>query len=190
MKYLELKEKVKTNIFTFLDVVKIFPDEKRQTIKIQLHRLAKKGLIKKIKKGVYCFEKEIDEFVLASLLYQPSYISLESSLNYYGIIPDVPQAITSISPITTKTMTNEFGRFCYAKIKPALFFGFSKVKSTNSFFFNMAKKEKALLDYFYLRKIRKIADLRLDLKEINTALYGQYAQIYPGWVQKIRLKNI
>jgi len=189
MKYLELRKKIETNIFRYLEVVKKFEQEKEALIKTQLHRFVKKGLLVKIKKGLYCFDqKQLHEFDLASLLYQPNYISLESALNYYGLIPDVPQSVTSVTVVTTKTIKNKFGRFSYAKIKPSLYFGFKKIKSANSnLFFNLAKKEKALLDYFYLRKIKNLADLRLNLKPVNQSLYQQYCQHYPGWIQKIKL---
>ncbi len=188
MKYLELRKAIQTNVFRYLEVVKKFNQEEA-LIKTQLHRFVKKGLLVKIKRGLYCFDqKQLHEFDLASLLYQPSYISLESALNYYGLIPDVPQSVTSVTVVTTKTIKNQFGRFSYAKIKPSLYFGFKQIKSANSsLFFNLAQKEKALLDYFYLRKIKNLADLRLDLKNINQALYQQYRQNYPQWVQRIKL---
>lgn len=189
MRYLEFREKIKRNIFTFLDVVKYFSYEKPQTVKVQLSRFVKKGLIKKIKRGFYCFDKKgVDEFLLANLLYHPSYISLETALNFYGIIPDVPQTVTSVTLVTTKRITTSFGNFSYNKIKPQLFFGFDKIKSpTGGAFFDIAKKEKALLDYFYERKIDRIEDLRFNLESLDRNFYRQYAENYPRWVKRIRL---
>lgn len=189
MKFLELKEKIPKNIFNFLDVLKYFPGEKPQAVRVQLSRFAKKGLVFKIKKGIYCFEeKEIEEFALANYLYRPSYISLESALNFYGMAPDIPQTVTSVTPTTTKRITNQFGAFSYTKIKPLLFFGFMRVKiEREAGFFALAQKEKALLDYFYLRKIKETDDLRLNLKNLDKSLYQKYAQSYPLWVRKIRL---
>lgn len=189
MKYLELREKITENIFSFLDVVKLFSNSGSQTTKIQLARFAKRGLIKKIKRGLYCFDSEIlDELELANHLYQPSYISLETALNYYGIIPDIPQAVTSVCLTTTKKIHTEFGNFYYAKISLSLFWGFYKTLSPSSgTFFNLARKEKALLDYFYLRRINSTADLRLDLKELDLTRFRKYAKFFPKWVQKIKL---
>ena len=187
MKYVDLQDEIKTNIFTFVDVIKRFSEEDEGSLKVQLGRFVKKGLIIRIKRGLYCFDpKKIDELELASWLYQPSYISLETALNYYGLIPDIPQTVTSVCLTTTKRVHNQFGSFSYAKIKPSLFSGFVKVKSADSdSFFNLAEKEKALLDYFYLRKIKSIADLRLNLKDIDNKRYRQYARSYPEWVRKI-----
>lgn len=188
MKYLELIGKIKNNVFSLADVYKFFGDEEPLVIKIQLHRFAKKKLIKQIKRGLYCFdETKIDEHILAGLLYRPSYISLESALNYYGIIPDVNFETTSISPVTTKKIKTLLGVFSYQKIKKELFFGFITVKVNDNNFY-LAKKEKALLDYFYIRKIRSAADLRLKLDSFDFRLYKKYLKSFPGWLPK--LKNI
>jgi hypothetical protein len=42
MKYLDLRQKIKENLFTVLDAVKFFPQENEQNIKIQLSRFAQK----------------------------------------------------------------------------------------------------------------------------------------------------
>lgn len=188
MKYLELREKIKRNIFNHVDVLKLFPQENPQMTKIQLYRFVKKGLLTKIKRGLYCFKPEnVDEFELANWLYQPSYISLESALNYYGIIPDIPQGVTSVCVTTTKKVSNQFGSFYYLKIKSSLFYGFFKVKSATGFSFNLAKKEKALLDYLYLRKIRSTYGLRLNIKELDRLCYQKYSKDFPSWIQKVKL---
>lgn len=187
MRFLELQKKIKTNIFTISDVVKYFPNENFIALRTQLFRLTKKSLIFRIKRGLYCFNKEkIDELQLANILYFPSYISCESVLNYYGIIPDVPQGVTSITTITSKKIKTIFGNYYYFKINPKLFFGFDIVKTKNDYL-KIAKKEKALLDFFYLRKINKIDDLRLNLKEIDFSLYKKYLKNYPDWIKKIKI---
>jgi len=185
MKYLELQSKIKTNIFTYLDVLKNFADENPTLIKTQLSRFTIKKYITNIKRGWYCFNPlKINELKLANLLYQPSYISLESALNYYGLIPDIPQTVTSLSPTTTKSIKNQFGNFSYTKINQTLFWGYDKITDENIL---IAKKEKALLDYFYIRKINSIADLRLDLKLLDLKAYKKYLRFYPIWVSKIKL---
>ncbi|HLD27035.1 MAG TPA: hypothetical protein VJB63_03705 [Patescibacteria group bacterium] len=192
MKYLDLRKKITHNLFTFLDVVKLFPSEDPQLIKTQLSRFSQKKLITKIKRELYCFDPAlIDEFVLANKLYQPSYISLETALNGYGIIPDIPQSFTSVTTTTTKKINNQFGSFRYIKIKQSLFFGFSSVQSSRApIYYNLALKEKALLDYLYVRKLQNITDLRLNLSEINYTIYHKFARTFPPWVQKIITSKI
>ena len=166
-----------------LDVVKLFPGEKSAAVRTQLYRLTKKGLISPIKRGLYCFDKsKIDELELAGQLYSPSYISLETALNYYGVIPDIPIAVRSVTPITTKKIKTGLGDYYYLKIDSKLFFGFSQMP------YNIAYKEKALLDYFYLRRVRKVSlEARLQLNDWDWKRYHEYAAAFPEWVQEIKL---
>lgn len=181
MTYLELKENL-PEVFTFLDVIKIFPQGKVETVRMQLHRLVKKGQIRSLKRGLYVFSgAQIDELKLAGFLYQPSYISLETALNYHGVMPDIPLEVTSVTTTTTKKIENGFGRFYFQKVKPELFFGYSSTP------FNIATKEKALLDFFYLRNKRNISDLRLNLTGFNHKIYRQYAAQFPPEITKIKI---
>jgi len=187
MRFLKLQKSIKSNLFTIEDVVKYFPKDNPITLRTQLFRLTKTKLIHRIKRGLYCFNpQKIDELELANILYLPSYVSCETALNYYGIIPDIPQAITSVTTVTSKKIQTIFGVYHYLKINPKLFFGFNIVK-TKEGYLKIAKKEKALLDFFYLRKINNIADLRLNLKDFSLPLCKNYAKNFPGWVKRIKL---
>lgn len=183
MRYLDLRKFIEGNIFSMLDVVKLFPDEKPEAVRTQLYRLVKKGHIFPIKRGIYTFDKsKIDEFELAGKLYSPSYISLETALNFYGVIPDVPIAVRSVTPITTKKIETGLGDYYYSKLNNKLFFGFYQSP------YNIAYKEKALLDYFYIRKVRKVTlDARLELDNWDWKRYYEYAFAFPKWVQQIKL---
>lgn len=184
MKYLDLRQKIKSNLFTVLDATKFFPAESEQNIKTQLSRFAKKGRLTSLKRGLYCFDATVlDELSLAGRLYSPSYISLESALNFYGILPDVPQAVTSVTPTTTKEIKTMGLIFSYAKISLRLYFGYLPLAPEGL----IAQKEKALLDYFYLRKIRHTADLRLNLENFDRSVYQKYAQSFPAWVRRIKI---
>lgn len=187
MTFLKLRDKIKANIFTFLDVLKLFPEETTHNIKTQLSRFTRRGLIHNFKREWYCFDqKQVDPLEIGTMLYKPSYISLETALNYFGIIPDIPQAVTLVTTTTTKKFKNVFGNFYYTKIKPSLFFGSTKVKSSVSEgYFNLARKEKAILDYFYLRRLTSISDLRLNVEELDQKLYRKYAESFPSWLPKL-----
>lgn len=190
MKYLDLLTLVKQNIFTTSDVKKYFDDEKDSLLKTQLSRFVKKGLITKIKRGIYCFDvNKLDEFELANKIYFPSYISSESALNYYGIIPDVVQSVTSISLVNSKAINNQFGSFLYTKIKNDLFWGWKKVQlPQKESYILLAEKEKALLDFIYFRKIKNVSDLRLSASYLDIERYNEYCTYFPNWVKRVKLK--
>ena len=119
----------------------------------RLNEWQEKGYIRKIIRGYYIFsEIEITEKVLfniANKIYNPSYISFESALSYYNFIPESIYSITSASPLITRNFNTTAGNFSYHRLKPQLFFGYEMV-DYNGRRFNIASKEKALLDYFYI----------------------------------------
>lgn len=163
---------------------RLFPDESKHLVSVQLARFVRAGALVRLRRGLYEFpHAKIDELVLANFIYRPSYISLESALNYYGIIPDVVQNITSVSPVTTRTFRTSHGVFIYSKIAKELYFGWQTVKDSKSDFnFLIAEAEKALLDYVYIRRIRDLTDQRIELGTINREKLIKYSRIFPLWV--------
>ena len=111
---------------------------------------------------------------------------METALHYYGLIPDIPLNVISLTTTTTKKINTSVGRFFYYKINPELYWGFSAVNFKNAIV-NLADKEKALLDYLYIRKIKNQCDLRLDTSKLDKQLYGRYSQSYPDWVKRIKV---
>lgn len=186
--FLNFRQIVSTNVFTINDVYKSFSDKKDYWIRQKISRYLKNGLIFKIKRGFYCFDKEkLNPLVLANLLYQPSYVSCQSALFYYEMNVDIPQSPTSITTTTKKNIKTTVGNFIYFKFKKDLFFGYQVLKIGDSFL-KIAYPEKALLDYFYLNKINSTDELRLNLSKLNWQRYKKYQQVFPNWVKKIELK--
>lgn len=184
MQYNVLRERVlKQPVFSFEDIFKYFPDENPQTVKLQLFQWVKKGYLNRIKRGLFILkEAEInDEFALTSFIYSPSYISLESALNSYGIISDIPFAITSVTLHKTKTFKTPKGLFSYRHLAPKLYFGFITAGEP-PFVYNIAQPEKALLDYLYLNPYLIVdsfwKDYRFDLEDLNWTRLKNYAQAF------------
>ncbi len=126
-----------------------------QLLRNQLSRWQKKGLILPLRKGVYVFNRieskiELDPFYAANIIYEPSYISLESALSFHGLIPEGVVSFTSITTRKTKEFSNSLGHFSYQHIKPEAFRGFRKEPYQRGSFF-MAEAEKAIVDFVYLR---------------------------------------
>lgn len=176
-----------TPVFFRYQVERLFPDESRTLTNSQLSRWVEKKKLVRLRRELFLFpEVKIDELVLANFIYRPSYVSLESALNYYGIIPDVVQNATSVSPITTRTFRTGRGVFMYSKIVNSLYFGWQTVKDSGSeFSFSIAEPEKALLDYVYIRKIRDLTDQRIDLAAIDRKKLINYGRIFPKWVMEV-----
>jgi len=150
MKYYILKEQLRDFIvFSMSDIRKIETNFHRR----QLSSWQKKGYIKKIRRGYYMFsDTSLNEetlFLIANRLYSPSYVSLESALSYYGLIPEGVYSITSVSGKKTSNFNTPLSEFIYRKISPRLLFGYNLKKQGNQSF-KIAEIEKAVLDYLYL----------------------------------------
>jgi predicted transcriptional regulator of viral defense system len=136
----------------------------------RLNEWQKKGYIKKIIKGHYLFsDVDIDENRLAAIankIYKPSYISLETALSHYRLIPESVYMTTSVSTRRTYRFATHLATFSYRTIKPALFFGYSLMADH----IKMAFMEKAILDFLYLNPLVRSEDdffsLRLNKEEI------------------------
>lgn len=184
MKYIELLEKINTPIFSIQDLkisnVSILP--------YQISKLNKDGYLTKVKNGLYIFSNKknlISIEHLAFKLYEPSYISLESALFYYGLIPEIIYNVTSISTKATRKFKNNFGVFIYRNIKKELFWGYKK-EEKNGQVYLIAEPEKALLDYIYfnISKIKNTDDiegLRLNysiIKELDIKKLNEYTALF------------
>lgn len=154
--------------------LKLFQDNSDFSFDKNIQNWLKKGLIKKLKNGLYVtknyFLKQKSktiyaEFTASKLVY-PSYLSCEYILQKYNILTEAIYTITSITTKTTRSIENFLGSFKYYNLKPELFIGFER---KNKYF--QATKAKALFDYIYLKKnnIKNMQDLRLNTDEINQA---------------------
>ena len=82
-------------IFSISDIRKADP----RFYPARLSEWQKKGYIKKLRRGYYIFAdailNEAALFLIANRLYMPSYVSFESALSYYGLIPEGVYSVTS-----------------------------------------------------------------------------------------------
>ncbi|MCK4678929.1 MAG: hypothetical protein KAT48_12415 [Bacteroidales bacterium] len=165
MKFIELKYKLKDfPVFSYSDIRKLDPGFHRN----RLYEWQIKGHVQKIRKGYYCFIDQVKNeaflFYSANRIYKPSYITLETALSYYGLIPEGVFTLISISTKKTYSIDSPIGSFEYHNVKPTLFFGYQLVR-LNGYTIKIAEPEKAILDYLYLRKpadYETIEALRID----------------------------
>lgn len=171
MNYHEFKQKMNPFlVFSVHEIEKNFPDfDRRRLVEWQ-----QKNYIEKIRNRFYCFsDQNIEESFLyytANTIYGPSYISLESALDRYGIIPESTFQITSCTPLKTSTFSTSIGTFTYHHLKSKIFFAYRLITWKNHHY-KIADLEKTIIDYLYLHpEIQKTADikaLRWNITAIN-----------------------
>lgn len=148
--------------------------------------LLRKGAIIRVKKGLYVFgdddrQRPYSREILANLIYGPSYISLEFALQYYGIIPERVEAVTSVTVGRSRKFITPIGQFIYRMI-PMLAFrtGVDKVEIEAGRSFLIAVPEKALSDKLRLDR----ASIRTQ-KELYSYLFDNL-RIEPAGIQEMR----
>ena len=165
MNFIEFKRRFQNRpLILSRDVVQMAKNP--QAMRNQLSRWQKKGLLIGLRKGVYMLSPhdrriDIDNQVIANRLYEPSYLSLEYALNFYGLIPEKVVDLTSVTTRKTMRFKNESGHFIYQHIQPKAFRGFRKMGSEKNSFF-MAEQEKAVVDFLYLN----LAQLTNNVKDV------------------------
>jgi len=163
-----------------------------------LKRAVKEGILIRLKRDFYLISRKIQKikpeaFEIASLLYGPSYISMESALSFHGWIPESVPTINSACSKRTKKFETFLGNFSYFNIPISIFHvgvsskhnDFSKVNAC----FLIADPWKAIADYIYLKKrtwtnvIALSNDLRIELDLIQHSdlnLLAKLSKIYPS----------
>lgn len=133
-------------------------------------RLVRKGLARRVIQGKISFTE--DEFIIASQLIEPSYISLFSALLFHQLIKQIPKNIQCV----TTTNSREYGLLGikYHKISPQLFCGYKKYKKDFSYVM-VADPEKAVIDAIYLNMISKdlVKELYKDLDQDKLNSYSE-----------------
>jgi predicted transcriptional regulator of viral defense system len=152
-------------IVSLADLRKLLDIEKENTAYKIAEKLVAEKFLQRLKRGVYLSAFHSPEtFEIANALYTPSYISLESALNYYGILPQFPYCATSVSPRKSKKLLAAGQEFEYVQISHKLYWDFRREGQAL-----IASPEKALLDTVYIasKGLRRIDFEELDYSTIN-----------------------
>ncbi|MBI2616191.1 MAG: hypothetical protein HYW52_11070 [Gemmatimonadetes bacterium] len=89
-------------------------------------------------------------FLIANELQRPSYVSLQSALAYYAMIPEAVPVTTSVTTGRPVTLDTPLGRYRYRHVRRGAFFGYGPVNVFPDQEALLAEPAKALLDLIYL----------------------------------------
>lgn len=159
-----LMEKNKKNTaLGYLNHLSLMDDLKNYASpKSKLTTLIKSGEIIRIKRDLYLPGNESDYSVmtLANVIFGPSYISFETALSYYNLIPEKVHSVMSATYKKNKAriFKTPIGHFIYKYINPLVYpYGMTRMVE-DDFVFLIANREKALCDS--LSKIPGMASIQ------------------------------
>jgi len=183
MKFQELLRKFQE--LPVIDTEILFAGKKNTgSVKVQICRWVKAGRLIQLRRGYYLLSGEyrkVEPFGphIAAILVAPSYVSCEKALEFHGLIPERVGVYTSVTTKRQARFSSKEGTFEYRHLKPSLFWGYRSVSFEKQTGF-MALPEKALLDFFYFKRIHAtsayIEELRLQNTEaINMEKLREFA---------------
>jgi len=159
--------------------------KKQSTLFNIIKKLINAGVLSRIGKNKYLLkEKNIKDFSIANFIYNSSYISFESALNFYGILSQFPYEISSATSRKSAKKYFQNKIFTYTHIQKNLFWGYEKKDD-----FIIAYPEKALLDQLYLssKGYKKINIDECDFTNIKISRLKKYLKQYPKTKQFLKI---
>ncbi len=168
----------------------------------KISEMLKSGELLALRRGLYVPGPELDlplpnNFLISNHLRGPSYVSLESALSYWGLIPERVYEISSVTTKTSKTYETAIGRFSYQHLMtPYYSFGIKSVRLTDMQTALVASPEKALCDKIILtsgvllRSIPQALDFLLeDMRLDEDLLRGFDIATIHSWIEDAPKKN-
>jgi len=151
-------------------------------VRRQLSRWAETGRLYQLRRGLYALATPFQKvkphpFLVACRLVRGSYVSLQSGLAHYGLIPELVPVVTSVTTARPGRWDTPLGSYEFRHVKPDLLRGYRLTELSGRQRAFVASPEKALLDLIYLqpggdspcylRELRLQNLDRLDLDELR-----------------------
>ena len=151
----------------------------------KLIELERKGLVIRVKKNLYVVsqkvhDQKISSELVANHLYRPSYVSLETALAFYGLIPERVYSVRSVCTKLHKKYDTPLGNFEFIKMPENYFsIGIRQEIVENQYAFLIATPTKAICDMIVatpnlrLQSVKAMQnylteDLRIDFDVLKT----------------------
>jgi predicted transcriptional regulator of viral defense system len=144
---------------------------KPNAIRLQLSRWTRSRRLYQLRRGLYAIAPPYQKtkphpFVIANRLQRSSYVSVQSALAFYGLIPDVVNTVVSVTAGRPERLDTPLGVYEFRHVKPDLFNGY-RMTDLGSQQALVATPEKALLDLVYLQPDGDTSDYLQELRLQN-----------------------
>jgi predicted transcriptional regulator of viral defense system len=164
-------------------------------VRSQLSRWVRSGRVIQLRRQVYALAEPYRKsaphpFAVANALRRSSYVSLQSALAYYGMIPEYVPVVTSVTTGRPEEITNPLGRFQFRHVSVGLFRGFADVEVSSGQRILMATPQKALVDLLYLTphsdEVAFLEELRIQRSRVFDAAALRVEAAHSGSAKVLR----
>jgi predicted transcriptional regulator of viral defense system len=147
-------------------------DVDQANIRRQLSRWTDAGKIYQLRRGLYALAPPYQKvnphpFLIANRMVPASYVSLQSALAHYGMIPEYVPVTTSVTTSRPGRWKTPLGIYDYRHIQVNFFEGYRFTDLGEGQQAFMATSEKALLDLVYLEPGGDSSDYLSELRLQN-----------------------
>lgn len=167
-------------IISDTDIASFFEESSSKVRNDLIQRAVFWGWLHRIKRGLYLIRPPFRSdrpslFEIAQHIHGPSYISMESALSYYQMIPEAVYATVSVCPGRSRELETSLGLFLFHHIPLYHFYEGVETVQNNQGVFLIASPLKALGDYVYTKKknYSSTLDLQEDLRIETESLIQQ-----------------
>ena len=165
------------NIFSINEICLIWGEVNPDALKSAIKYYVDKGSLLRIKRGIYSLREDFDRFELAQRLIAPSYISLETALQFHGIIFQVTRSIQCLARYNREFIIKEV-HYKYHKFKDALLLDPDGIIKKDTFL--IASPERAITDTLYLYGdyyFDNLHEISIEKLKRMTLIYGEKTMI-------------
>jgi predicted transcriptional regulator of viral defense system len=151
----------------------------------QLTRWVGTGRLYQLRRGLYALAPPFQKirphpFLVANRLVRGSYVSLQSALAHYGMIPEYVPVTTSVTTARPGLWDTPLGHYDFRHIRGELLTGYRRTALPEWQEAFLATPEKALLDLIYLTPgadaPEYLQELRLHLERLDPAELERQAE--------------
>ena len=170
-----------------------------ENVRLQLTRWTKSGRIYQLRRGLYAIAPPYQKvkphpFVISNHLQRASYVSLQTALSFYGMIPETIQSTVSVTSGRPEHLSTPLGSFEFRHVKPDLLRGYhmTDLRGQQAL---VASPEKALLDLIYLQpagdSLEYLRELRLqNLEQLDLNILSALSKVFNTPKMRRAIENI
>jgi len=158
-----------------------------------LRRLADAGLIRRVRRGLWALDPDVDPMQLVPWLTAPypSYVSLWSALHAHGMLEQIPRETHAVSMGRPQRLRTPLGVVVVHQVAPDVFGGYE----TSDDGVALATPAKAIFDVAYLgathgRRFRQLPELSLGRRYRGREARGWVARIPSARLRAMTLARI
>lgn len=168
-------------------------------VRLQLTRWTKSGRLYQLRRGLYAIAPPYQKvkphpFVIANHLQHASYVSVQSALAFFGLIPETMHTTISVTAGRPERLETPLGVFEFRHVKPELLCGYrmADLRSQQAL---VATPEKAVLDLVYLQPggetMEYLIELRLqNLEQLNLSTLSTLSERFDTPKMRRAVENI